>query len=418
MLRSAVVIAVRFAALLLCLAPVGAAERVALVIGNASYQAVTALPNPVNDARDMAAALGRLGFAVRVETDLGYDAMRRALQEFADEAASADMAIIFFAGHGMEIDRQNYLLPVDARLETDRAVAFETVPMELALAAVDGAKTLKVVLLDACRNNPFAAKMKLTSATRSIGRGLSRIEPQTGTLVGFAAKEGTTAIDGEARNSPYTAALLAHIERPGLEISLLFRQVRDAVLEATGNQQEPFTYGSLPGRSLYFLPPTGDEQSAPTEEAPPAEDRIAWDAVKDSDSVAVLQAFIERFPDSLFSTFAAARLNELKAAQQALLPPPEESKAAPVEEAKKAPAPVEKAPPKPKVEPAFKLNAVCRGWLAKFRRGHKPHAAFAAALNGSCGWSAGGHASVETAIAQALKECRKQHPQCKVVATK
>ena len=328
MARVVLLFAAQLVAALILSAAATAASRVALVIGNSAYQSVGVLPNPANDARDMAAALQRLDFDVSLHTDLTYDGMRRALQDFGDKAQGADMAVVFYAGHGIEIERQNYLIPIDARLQTDRSVAFEAVPLDLMLTAVDGAKTLKVVLLDACRNNPFAARMQRSGTTRAIGRGLSRIEPATGTLVGFAAKEGTIANDGSSRNSPYTSALLQHIETPGLEISLMFRQVRDAVLASTGNAQEPFTYGSLPGRNLYFKPPANDNSSAnpspltnPPQPQQPAQDRLAWDAIKDTSSIAIIEAFVRRFPTSLYADFARARIEELQANLQPSPPP-------------------------------------------------------------------------------------------------
>jgi len=431
MLRLALASILSLALFAAMLPAAGANERVALVIGNSAYQAVTPLTNPANDSLDMAAAFKRLGFDVTLASDLTYDGMRRTLQEFAGKAHKADMAVIYYAGHGMEIDHRNYLIPVDARLRTDRSVAFEAIPLDLMLAAVDGARALKIVLLDACRSNPFTARMKLTGGSRAIGRGLSRVEPETGTLVGFAAREGTVAEDGKGRNSPYAAALLSHIEKPGLEISLMFRQVRDTVLKSTGNQQEPFTYGSLPGKNLYFIPPpdapganneTARKSASPTSK--PSEDLVAWDAIKDTSSVAVFEAYIQKFPTSIYAAFASARLKELKAkdaTSQSMQPPADHTGTnGEVAKAPRMPMPMPKpkidAAPKPK--PGFKLSASCRGWLAKFKRGHKPHAAFAAGVDGSCGWSAGGHSTVAAAISEALYQCHKWNADCKVILTK
>jgi uncharacterized caspase-like protein len=229
-------------------------KRVALVIGNSSYEHVARLPNPANDAVDVGAALARLGFNVRTVENQGRNALRDTLAEFSNDALGADVAVVYYAGHGMEVERQNYLIPVDARLETDLRIRFETIPLDDVMAALDGARGLRLVLLDACRNNPFAASMRMTTASRSIGRGLSRVEPVVGTLVSFAAKEGTTAADGGARNSPYAAALLAYVEQPGVEVNKLFRLVRDRVLTATGGQQEPYTYGSTPAADIYLKP--------------------------------------------------------------------------------------------------------------------------------------------------------------------
>ena len=197
-------------------------KRVAMVIGNSDYRSVANLPNPVNDAADVTTVLKRLGFAVTTAFDMTSQEMRDALRDFGHDANGADMALVYFAGHGLEISKQNYLIPVDAKLRTDLDVYYEAVPLDLVMAAVSGSKGLRLVLLDACRNNPFAATMKSTSPSRSIGRGLSRIEPGRGTLVSYAAKEGTTADDGQGRNSPYTKALLAHLEqtRTGCAVSV------------------------------------------------------------------------------------------------------------------------------------------------------------------------------------------------------
>jgi hypothetical protein len=306
------------------------AKRVALVIGNSAYQNVTQLPNPRNDAADLAHGLQQVGFEVLLKNDLDFDGLRRALRDFSDRAVGAEMALVYFAGHGIEVAKQNYLIPVDARLKTDRDIQFEAVPLDFVLSAVEGAKNLRLVLLDACRNNPFAGSMKMTNASRSIGRGLSSIEPTAGTLVSYAAKEGTTADDGEGRNSPYTTALLANLTEPGLEVNFLFRKVRDHVLAATDGRQEPFTYGSLPGTRIYLKPP---QQNAGTQNPPanppvtpqaPAKslDREVWETIRDSKSPGVLKAFIDKFPDSIYASLAKAKLTEVQQAAVAKDPPP------------------------------------------------------------------------------------------------
>ncbi|TIN13288.1 MAG: caspase family protein, partial [Mesorhizobium sp.] len=207
-----------------------AEKRVALVIGNSSYQRVARLPNPNNDAADMAALLSKVGFEVSRKMDLDHTAFRKALQEFGREAEGADFAIIFFAGHGVEVENRNFLVPTDVSLSADSDVEFEAIPLDLVMNALSRVSGVRVVLLDACRDNPFIAAMRRSNATRSIGRGLAAIEPAAGTLVGYAAKEGTTAFDGAGRNSPYTAGLLAHLGEPGVDIQFVFRKVRDTVL--------------------------------------------------------------------------------------------------------------------------------------------------------------------------------------------
>ena len=214
--------------------PAPASQRVALVVGNADYAHAPALANPLNDAGDVGTALGRLGFSVTRLENADRARLWRGLQEFALAASASDIAVVFYAGHGIEVDRRNFLVPVDARLASDQDVEFEAVPLELVSRAVERASGLRLVILDACRENPFAVSMQRAGATRSIGRGLARVEPSGETLVAYAAKEGTVASDGAGRNSPYSEALLAHLEEPGLEVGLLFRKVRDAVLASTG----------------------------------------------------------------------------------------------------------------------------------------------------------------------------------------
>ena len=229
-------------------------SRVALVMGNSAYRLGARLHNPGRDADVIAASLKRLGFEpVHLLKDLELSRMARALGDFGVEADAAEMAVVYFAGHGLELDGQTYLIPVDADLGHARQVRFESVGLNDVLAAVDGAKTLRLVILDACRENPYRERMRGVEVSRSLGRGLANIEPAGNTLVAYAAKHGTAARDGaEAENSPYASALLDHLETPNLEIRLLFGRVRDTVLEATDGQQEPHLYGSLGGREIYL----------------------------------------------------------------------------------------------------------------------------------------------------------------------
>ena len=221
----------------------------ALVLGNSAYAAIGTLPNPGDDAADVSAALRRLGFEVTTVRDADRAGMNEALRVFTRAAVGADVALVFYAGHGLEMDGVNYLVPVDARLERDTDVRFETVALGDVLAATAGA-SLRVVILDACRNNPLARSMQRTSVTRSVSRGsfgeLNEDLLGDETLVAYAAEAGTTAADREGRNSPYTEALLAFLEQP-LEIGILFREVRGRVLEATNGQQLPHEYASLLG---------------------------------------------------------------------------------------------------------------------------------------------------------------------------
>ena len=226
-----------------------AADRVALVVGNSSYAHIGRLPNPPNDAADMTAALRRLGFEVTTELDTGLTELNQVLRAFTRRSAGADVSLVFYAGHGLEMNGVNYLVPVDARLERDTDVRFETVTLDDVLAVTSGA-ALRVVILDACRNNPLARSMQRTGASRSVSRGsfgnLDESLLGDETLVAYAAAAGTTAADGRGRNSPYTAALLAHLDEP-LEILTLFRRVRARVLASTNGEQRPHEYQSLLG---------------------------------------------------------------------------------------------------------------------------------------------------------------------------
>jgi tetratricopeptide (TPR) repeat protein len=228
-------------------------RRVALVIGNSKYEYSSVLTNPVNDARAVAAALKRLGFTDVIEQyDLTRDKMGRALRDFGDRAEGAEWAVVFFAGHGMEVNGTSYLIPTDAELKRETHVSDEAISLSQIQAKVDAATKLGLVILDSCRNNPFLTRMVRSNATRSLARGLSPVEPEGNVLVAYAAKHGTTAEDGAGQHSPFTEALLAHIEEPGLEINFLFRKIRDRVRDKTEKRQEPFLYGTLGSEPLYF----------------------------------------------------------------------------------------------------------------------------------------------------------------------
>lgn len=301
-----------------------AEKRVALVIGNSDYNAVADLPNPQNDARDMADLLRDLGFDVTLAVDQSFREMRLALRDFGRDARGADIAAVYYAGHGIEIDKHNYLIPIDASLASDRDVRFETIALEDVLLALEGADGLQMVILDACRENPFAANMERAGATRSIGRGLARIEPEgSSVLVAYAAREGQVAEDGGGRNSPYTTALLENLATPGMEIGLLFRKVRASVMAATDRAQQPFVYASLGEAPLYLVPPTSDDATSPDVDnsatfSASARDEAAqaWAVTQNTDSIAVLQAFIETFDGTVYAELAVARLSELEASRR------------------------------------------------------------------------------------------------------
>jgi Caspase domain len=260
-----------FSAFFLISLPAFGADRVALVIGNGAYQKVPALPNPSRDAADIARALQRLDFKVTQLNNATAADMRKSLVEFGRAAEGSMMAVVFYAGHGMEAGGENWLIPTDAELRNDTDVESEAVSLRSVNLQVSKARQLGLIVLDASRNNPFEAKMKRSLSTRAVARGLAPTEPTDNVLIAYAARDGTTASDGEGRNSPFTTALLRNIEIPGLEISFLFRRVRDDVMSATKREQQPFVYGSLSKEEIYLKPPASPTSviASTTTNAPP-----------------------------------------------------------------------------------------------------------------------------------------------------
>jgi uncharacterized caspase-like protein len=230
--------------------------RVALVIGNSAYKHAPRLANPENDARAVAEALKGLHFVdVRLRFNLDRQALLDELKSFGDAARKSDWAMLYFAGHGIQSDKKNYVLPVDARLAAEEHLTYEAVTDDNMLGGVTGARKLSLVVLDACRDNPFITTMaRRKDATRSMSRGLSRIDPGQGTLVAYSARDNTVALDGDGDMSPFASALVTHMRDPKLEIGRLFRRIREAVMRSTNGQQEPVYYSALPDEDLYFNP--------------------------------------------------------------------------------------------------------------------------------------------------------------------
>jgi hypothetical protein len=308
------------AMLLLVCRPALAEKRVALVLGNSAYQNVAPLPNPVNDSAVIAATLKDAGFdVVDSRHDLPALEMRRALRDFADSARDADIAVIYYAGHGMEVDGTNYLIPVDAKLERDTDVFDEALSLDRILVAAEPAKQLRLVILDACRDNPFARTMKKSLASRAIGRGLAKIEPTSpNTLIAYAAKAGSTALDGDAKNSPFTIALAKHLVTPGLDVRRAFGFVRDDVLKVTSNRQEPFVYGSLGGDDVPLVParsapvPSTATPSVPAPN-PQVETRRDYELALQIGNKAALNAFLAQHPDGFYASLAKLQLDKIAA---------------------------------------------------------------------------------------------------------
>ncbi|MFT4121357.1 caspase family protein [Bradyrhizobium sp.] len=304
-----------------------AERRVALVIGNSAYKNVARLTNPVNDATLVGGMFKKAGFdSVEVKVDLTIPEMRKALRDFGMRTRDSEIAVIYYAGHGIEIDGNNYLIPIDAVLEADTDVYDEAFALDRVLATVEPAKQLRLIILDACRDNPFAKSMKRTVASRAIGRGLAKVEPTSpNTMIAFAAKAGSTASDGDSKNSPFAAALVDRLPTPGLDLRKAFGFVRDDVLKNTGYKQEPYVYGSLGGDDV---PLVAAKPAAPGPQASPD------DAVRRNYELALQlgtrdgwNVFLAQYPDGFYAGLAKGQINKIAA---------EEARTAAVEKARLA----------------------------------------------------------------------------------
>ena len=291
-----------------------AERRVALVIGNSAYASAPQLKNPVSDALAVEAALGRMGFEVLLGTDLDIDAMRDLLREFGLAADGADLALFFYAGHGLQVAGRNYLIPIDAELERESDLDFAAIDLQLVLKQLELASGNSVILLDACRDNPFETRLsRAMGAARStavLARGLAPVETLGGALIGFATDPGEVAYDGDGANSPFTEALLTHIETPGLEINALMTRVRADVVTRTGRLQRPWSTSSL--LDEVFLAPA---VAAPVAEVDPIlADVERWKAADQDGSRAAVLGYLQEFPDGLFAEMARDRLAAMDAA--------------------------------------------------------------------------------------------------------
>lgn len=298
--------------------PAFAGKRVALVIANSAYQHAPSLTNPVNDGTVMARTLKEAGFdVVDSRHDLSALDTRRVLREFADATRDADIAVVYYAGHGIEVEGSNYLIPVDARLERDTDVYDEALSLDRVLVAVEPAKQLRLVILDACRDNPFGKTMKRTIAARGIGRGLAQVEPtSSNTLIAYSAKAGFTAQDGDGANSPFTVALSKHLTTPGLDVRRAFGFVRDDVLKSTGNKQEPFVYGSLGGDDVPLVPVKVTAAAAAVPVVNPQADmRRDYELALQVGNRPAWEAFLAQHPDGFYANLAKLQIDKIAAEQ-------------------------------------------------------------------------------------------------------
>ena len=295
-------------------------RRVALVIGNAAYREGGALNNPPNDAEDIAKALTRIGFTgvdsdaskVSASLNLDYAGLREALGAFAQASHGAQQAVLYYAGHGIEYQGENYLLPIDVKLQHAARLEFETASLSQILRTINYDRGLRLIILDACRNNPFRGRL---FGARDSTCGLRGIENPPGCiLLAYAAKGGTPALDGEGRNSPYVSSLLRHIEKPGVEIVELFREIKSEVLEMTGQAQEPHLYQNIGREKIYLVEPAPTAQPNARPASPidhETQEYEYWTYIKNETDPVFFEEFLKHFPDGKYRALAVREVGKL-----------------------------------------------------------------------------------------------------------
>ena len=296
--------------------PAMAEKRVALIVGNAKYEHADTLANTVNDANAVAAMFTRAGFDVVDERrDVGVVEFKRAIREFLTAASSADIAVVYYSGHGIEIGGVNYLIPVDAKLASAFDVEDETIPLDRLIQATQSAKNLSLIILDACRENPFLRAPGDVAAKRSLGSRLVEVEPVEGdTLIAYAAKGGSVSYDGAGPNSPFTTALVKYLPEPGLDIRIALGKVRDDVLASTGGRQEPFVYGSLGGGDVALVPAPVAPKAPAAAGDPNALVAADYAMAERVGSLQGWQAFLAAHGSGYYASLARAQIAKLTAA--------------------------------------------------------------------------------------------------------
>lgn len=304
-----------------------AARRLALVIGASQYDHIPSLANPANDAADMAAMLRGLGFEVIRRDNPNLRELAEGVREFAASLAGADVALFYFAGHGMQVGDRNFLVPRDADIQQPFDVPLRTLDFSAVLQAMETGARVSIVLLDACRDNPFANALKFQG--RSVARpGLARVETGTGTLVGYATAPGTVAADGSGRNSPFTAAFLKHAATPGVELQQVMKRVRAEVVETTGGRQVPWENSSLLGDVYLSLPPAPAPAATPQVALPPSAsgepgeaELLFWRSIERLGTSDAYRSYLERFgQEGFFAGLATKMLAEPSSRPQSGFP--------------------------------------------------------------------------------------------------
>jgi hypothetical protein len=306
---------------MLAAGPAWAGQRVALVIGNSKYRNVERLPKTINDAMGMVALFHKAGFdVVKWRVDLDVAEFRRTVHDFMVTAQSADIAVVYYAGHGIEKGGTNYLIPVDAKLQTDYDADDEAISLDRIILALQPARQLRLIILDACRQNPFSSRGSRTIVTRAITNGLAKIEPMTpDTLIAYAAKAGSLSYEGNGPNSPFTTALMKYLAEPGIDIRIALGKVRDEVVKNTGNRQEPFVYGSLGGDEVSLVPAPEPKVSGPAAAAVDPNLAVVrdYEMAEKVQTREVWEAFLELHKSGFYANLAQAQLAKLLAMETA-----------------------------------------------------------------------------------------------------
>jgi uncharacterized caspase-like protein len=306
--------------ILLGIASTSAQERVALVIGNSAYQHISPLPNPRNDAEDVSQKLKGLGFTLFGGEDLDRTTLVGELIKFGRAAEKADVALVFYAGHGLQVNGQNYIVPVDAQVEFAAEVDISLVSLSGVMSQLERGSRTNIVFLDACRNNPFPKALggSSTRAAAALQQGLGRTQSGSGTFVAYATQPDAVASDGSGRNSPFTAALLKRIDAPGQSISDMMIEVRNDVIAATGGAQVPWDSSSLTGRFAFAEAAASNNAQTPAvPQVHGSADKDAYEQAVEVGSCGAYEAFTRRFPDSFYAELAKERATQACAAPTA-----------------------------------------------------------------------------------------------------
>lgn len=290
-------------------------RRVALVIGNGAYLHTPALSNPRNDAEDLAAALGFLGFDITIGLDLDKTGMDRTIRSFADKLAGAELGLFYYAGHGIQVAGSNYLVPTDAQLSTAAALDFEMVRLDVVQRAMESQTQTNVILLDACRDNPLARNLARSLGTRSasIGRGLAQAEAGVGTLISYSTQPGNVALDGSGRNSPYAASLVRRITIPGEDLTSILIGVRNDVIKATDSRQVPWDQHAL-RQKLFLVGKSSQVETPPGAIQIFSEAALAWARLEGSKDIRDYAAFRKQYggANAFYDRQAERQIERLK----------------------------------------------------------------------------------------------------------